>query len=104
MTRMIPAKLRKGVTESEKEVFEIIQRAKDSAGFYCIHSVGLARHRRKSYGEADFIVIGPPGVFCLEVKGGHIRREGGMWEIGWPGKSYDSVEGPFKQSQQTITL
>ena len=102
MTRMIPAELPKQVTKSEKEVFEIIRRVEDSEGFYCLHSVGLARHRRKSYGQADFIVIGPPGVFCLEVKGGNIKRHGGMWEIGWPGKSYESAEGPFKQSQQTI--
>ena len=102
MTRMIPAKPAKSATKSEREVFEFIRRAKGSDEFYCLHSVGLARHLRKSYGEADFIVIGPPGVFCLEIKGGQIRRNEGIWTIGWPGSSYESTEGPFKQSQQTI--
>ena len=102
MTRMIPAKAAKSATKSEREVFEAIRGAKGSDEYYCLHSVGLARHLRKSYGEADFIVIGPPGVFCLEVKGGQIRRDEGIWTIGWPGSSYESTEGPFKQSQQTI--
>ena len=102
MTRMIPAKIAKSATKSEQEVFEFIRWASDSDEFYCLHSVGLARHLRKSYGEADFIVIGPLGVFCLEVKGGQIKRDEGIWTIGWPGSSYESTEGPFKQSQQTI--
>ena len=102
MTRMIPATPARSVTRSEREVFESIREAKGSDEFYCLHSVGLARHLRKSYGEADFIVIGPPGVFCLEVKGGQIKRNEGIWTIGWPRGSYESMEGPFKQSQQTI--
>ena len=99
---MIPATPAKSITRSEREIFELIREAKGSDEFYCLHSVGLARHLRKSYGEADFIVIGPPGVFCLEVKGGQVKRSGGIWTIGWPGGSYESMEGPFKQSQQTI--
>ncbi len=102
MTRMIPAKASKSATKSEREVFELIRMARGSDDFYCLHSVGLARHLRKSYGEADFIVIGPNGVFCLEVKGGHISRDRGVWTVGWPGNCYESIEGPFKQSQQTI--
>ena len=102
MTRMIPAKVAKSATKSEREVFEIIRQAKGTDEIQCLHSVGLARHLRKSYGEADFVVIGPPGVFCLEVKGGQVKREEGIWTIGWPGSSYESTEGPFKQSQQTI--
>ena len=52
-------------------------------------------HHRKSYGEADFILICPHGVFCLEVKGGEVHRQSGIWTIGWPGKSYESSEGPL---------
>src|SRR5205823_10471774 len=84
---------------SEREVFALIQNAADSGDYICLHSLGIARHKRKDYAETDFVFIGPPGVFCLEVKGGHVRRKNGVWEIGWPGKSYCSYEGPFKQAQ-----
>jgi hypothetical protein len=102
MTRMLPDSPDHSATRSEQEVFRLIKEAPNSDEFYCLHSVGLARHQRKSYGEADFIVIGPLGVFCLEVKGGEILRKSGAWQIGWPGKSYLSKEGPFKQSQGTV--
>jgi hypothetical protein len=32
------------------------------------------------YGEIDFLVLAPKlGVFALEVKGGRVRREDGVW-------------------------
>jgi len=96
---MLPIKPKKEGTESEAEIFSLIQNAEGSDGYYCLHSVGLARHQRKEYAEADFVVVGPPGVFCIEVKGGEVHRIDGVWHIGWPGKSYTSFEGPFKQAQ-----
>jgi len=99
---MLPDRLSRETTEGEKNVFRLIRDAPRSEGYSCLHSIGLARHRRKAYGEADFIVIGPAGVFCLEVKGGHVKREAGTWIIGWPGSQYTSTEGPFKQAQASI--
>lgn len=99
MTKMLPAEMPEGTTASESEVFHLIRDASGSEQFICLHSLGIARHSRKEYSEADFILIGPPGVFCLEVKGGEVRREDGIWRIGWPTKSYTSVEGPFKQAE-----
>ena len=102
MTRMIPARPVSSTTKSEKAVFKLIKDAPDSDEYACLHSVGLARHRRKAYGEADFIMIGPLGVFCLEAKGGHVSRDRGTWTIGWPGSSYRSPEGPFKQARGSM--
>lgn len=102
MTVMIPPVPLLSAPSSEKQVFKIIRDMPVSEDYYCLHSVGLARHHRKTYGEADFIIISPLGVFCLEVKGGHVVRKDGIWTIGWPGRSYESIEGPFKQAQETI--
>lgn len=102
MTRMLPEMPASSATKSEQDIFRLIRDALHSEDYYCLHSVGLARHQRKAYGEADFIVIGPTGVFCLEAKGGQVRRDGGTWYIGWPGNQYVSAEGPFKQAQGTI--
>ena len=102
MAQMIPDRVSTSCTGGEREVFEIIKTSAGLESYYCLHSVGLAKHKRKAYGEADFILIGPQGVFCLEVKGGNVSRENGIWTIGWPNRSYTSTEGPFKQAQGTI--
>lgn len=96
---MLPFRPHSDTTKSEQWVFN--QLAEDPAldGYVILHSLGLARHKRKTYAECDFVIIGPLGVYCLEVKGGHVSRQGGVWTIGWPGKSYTSMEGPFKQAQ-----
>jgi Nuclease-related domain len=101
MTLMMPHFIAAETTASEKEVFQLIKNAPDSGDYVCLHSLGIARHKRKEYAETDFVLVGPPGVFCLEVKGGNVHRNGGVWEIGWPGKSYISSEGPFKQAQSS---
>ena len=99
MNRMLPFRPHSDTTKSEQWVFS--QLAEDPAldGYVILHSLGLARHKRKTYAECDFVIIGPLGVYCLEVKGGHVSRQNGAWTIGWPGKSYTSMEGPFKQAQ-----
>ena len=66
--------------------------------YVVMHSVGLARHARKRWAEADFVVIGPEGVFCLEVKGGRVSRRDGMWSF--VDRDDRDVEGesPFDQA------
>lgn len=80
-------------------MFRLIRDAEGSDALTCLHSLGIARHRRKDYAEADFVVVAPSGIYCLEVKGGQVERKKGVWQIGWSGKSYTSSEGPFKQAQ-----
>src|SRR5262245_16693337 len=59
-----------------------------------IHSVGLAHHSDKPWAEVDFVVVTDAGVFCLEVKGGHIEHRRGDWFTnGKPLK-----ESPFAQA------
>ena len=70
-----------------------------SKKYIAIHSLGLAQHETKHYGEADFVLITDMGIFCIEVKGGSVTRKDGIWTIGG---SYTSNEGPFKQAQGTI--
>jgi hypothetical protein len=97
---MLPDRPPNDTSAAEVTMFEFIRDAKDLERCFCLHSLGIARHRRKDYAEADLIVVGPFGVFCLEVKGGHVVRRGGTWTIGWPGgKTYESKEGPFVQSE-----
>lgn len=99
MIRMLPFRPHGGATRSERLVFDLIAGDPALESHVALHSLGLARHARKSYAECDFVIIGPEGVYCLEVKGGAVSRHEGLWTIGWPGNQYTSEEGPFKQAQ-----
>lgn len=99
---MLPSEIARNANSGETRIFEAIRDSKNSDGWCCLHSVGIARHKRKQYAECDFVLITEAGVFCLEVKGGEVTRKDGTWEIGWPGASYNSKEGPFKQSQSSM--
>jgi hypothetical protein len=77
---------------AERRLFEVI-RQQLGPDWTAMHSVGLAVHATKPWAEIDFVLVGPPGLFCLEVKGGLVERKAGRWRFG------DSVknEGPFEQ-------
>jgi hypothetical protein len=98
MARMFPAKFPdEWKSEAEHDVFEML-RDDLSHEWICLHSVGLAKHERKVWAEIDFVVIGPPGVFCLEVKGGFVGREAGVWIFrNRHGRENRKREGPFEQ-------
>jgi hypothetical protein len=81
MARMIPPYISEDVKSGgEKRIFEYFQTDPETKDWVVIHSLGLARHVRRQYGEIDFVVLAPgEGVFCLEVKSGQVRRREGVW-------------------------
>lgn len=84
-------------SEAERRLFARF-RDQLSDTWVVMHSVGLTSHSRKPWAEIDFVLIGPAGLFCLEVKGGRVRRDGGRW-VFTDGKGNETVkaEGPFDQ-------
>ena len=81
MAKMIPAKIDDSVLSSaERRVFDLLETDPDTNGWTVLHSMGLARRRVGPYGEIDFVVIVPgEGIICLEVKGGRVSSENGIW-------------------------
>ena len=72
--------------------------AKLSREWVTLHSLGLSTHERKPWAEIDFVLAGPAGLFCLEVKGGRIARTDGMWSFtNKAGRTDEKREGPFEQ-------
>ncbi len=74
MARMLPPEVAEdNPSNAEKRIF---QKFKDglSGEWTVLHSLGLAHHNRKRWAEADFVLVGPRGVFVGEVKGGRIAR------------------------------
>lgn len=62
--------------------------------WFAVHSVGLASHRTKPWAEIDFVVIGPFGILCLEVKGGQVTVADGRWATNGSALK----ESPFAQA------
>lgn len=102
MTLMIPPTIHSSVSSgAEHRMFRVIGDATGTNEWVCLHSLGLARHDRKRRGEIDFVLLTEHGVFTLEVKGGRIRREDGVW-IGTDkyGVSHRKPESPFQQAAE----
>lgn len=64
-----------------------------------MHSVGLSRHARKPWAEADVVVVGPGGAVVIEIKGGRVERQDGLWGFRdrWDRVTW-KAEGPWAQA------
>lgn len=98
MARMCPRKPSDDVPSvAERKLFTRMENDLTNE-WLVLHSVGLARHVTKPWSEIDFVLIGPPGIFCLEVKGGRVARKDGFWSFtDRCGVTHNKQEGPFEQ-------
>lgn len=79
MARMLPRECPNDTpSAAERRLFQRIERDLPDS-WTVLHSVGIARHQRKPWAEADFVLIGPGGVYVLEVKGGAVQRVDREW-------------------------
>lgn len=101
--RMIPSEPLHTDSYAEKRVFDQLRASfsgSDQTGWFAMHSLNLPRHEYKRFGEIDFIVCGPDGVFVLEVKGGGVSCRDGVWETrNRFGETNRLKESPFKQAE-----
>ena len=98
MARMYPPEPGRD-TESKAEIryFGIIEREL-SDEWIALHSVGLSIHPGKPWAEIDFVLIGPTGIYCLEIKGGRVELKDGIWHFtDRDGNVAVRSEGPFEQ-------
>ena len=98
LARLCPGKPAETTHSSaELRVFELIRERLDDE-WIALHSLGLAFHATKPWAEIDFVLIGPPGVFCLEVKGGRVARRDGLWHFTDRNDTTTvKTQGPFEQ-------
>lgn len=99
MARMIPATISPEVKSSaEKMIFSWLSEL-EWENCIVLHSLGMAEHIDKVFGEIDFVIIADEGVLCIEVKGGVVRREEGVWKfINRYNKVATKNEGPYEQA------
>lgn len=73
------------------------------ADWVVLHSLGLPKHGTKIWGEADIVVLSTRGIFALEVKGGQVSCEDGLWTFRGPDfSSYSKKEDPWTQAKTAL--
>jgi len=105
MAIMIPSVISPEVTSSaERRVFEWFQSAPQTEDWIVLHSLGISNHNRVIYGETDFFILAPQmGLFALEVKGGRVKRDKGVWYFtNKHGKTSSKERGPFDQAREGV--
>ena len=95
MAIMIPNQIPSKASLAEKKIFKKLCDLPDD--YVVIYSLGLTKHIKKIQGEIDFIVISKKGILCLEVKGGKVTREEGIWNVESRNGHKNRIENPFVQ-------
>jgi hypothetical protein len=85
-------------SRAERRIFNRF-RGELSNDYYVLHSLGITRHPSKLIGETDFVVVGPEGVFFIEVKGGGVSCQEGVWKFtNKDGQTNTKSESPWTQA------
>lgn len=104
--KMIPSSPHGTSSMAEKRVFDRLGNIFNSDAdiqLTAYHSLNLTNHKYKRFGEIDFLICGRPGLFVLEVKGGNVGCQKGVWYYtNRYGVTNHSVEGPFKQAESGL--
>lgn len=86
----------------ERIVYEKLGRDLDD-DWIVLHSLGLTEHERKLWGEIDLVLLSTKGIFAIEVKGGRVSCNDGVWTYGGPGgQSYTKREDPWTQAKDAM--
>jgi len=103
---MIPSQPLVTSSNAEIRMFDQLRSAfsrPDQNGWFAMHSLNLPRHEYKRFGEIDFVICGPEGLFVLEVKGGGVSCHDGIWETtNRYGETERLRESPFKQAEGAL--
>lgn len=105
MAIMIPSVISPDVkSNAEKHIFKWFQKAPGTEDWIILHSLGVSNHKKVIHGEIDFFALIPEmGIFALEVKGGRVRRQNGIWYFTDKYGHTDTKErGPFDQAWEGI--
>ncbi len=99
---MVPAQIDETVVSmAEHHVFDMFEKDPATKDWTVLHSLGLAQRPDGPYGEIDFVVVIPAeGIVCLEVKGGRVSCEAGVWRtMDRHGNNVVLKRSPFLQAR-----
>lgn len=102
---VIPSQPSRETSKAEIRMFDQLRAAfskPDQNGWFAMHSLNLPRHEYKRFGEIDFVICGPHGLFVLEVKGGGVSCHDGIWETTNTDGTSRLRESPFRQAEGAL--
>ena len=105
MAKMIPARIDDDrVSSGERRIFGLLATDPATSDWIVLHSLGIARRPTGPYGEIDFVLIIPrEGVVCLEIKGGRLSCEAGVWRTkDRHGNVATLKKSPFMQARDSM--
>lgn len=104
--KMVPSAPYDNQSRAELRVFDALKRAfpdDKRSEYQGFHSLNLTRHARKRFGEVDFVISCPRGLYALEVKGGGVSCRQGQWiSRDRNGIEHRLAESPFKQAESGL--
>ena len=90
-------------SNAERRVFDIVKEIDLGPDWCAYHSLNCSEHKYKRWAEIDFLILGPEGAIVLEIKGGRVTCEDGLWTfIDRYDRSRRSSEGPFNQARTAM--
>ena len=85
---------------AERRLFPLLAASVLPSPAWGFHSLNISEHDYKLCGELDFVVLSPLGLLVLEVKGGGVECEDGVWVYTDRfGHAHRKTEGPFEQAK-----
>lgn len=96
---MIPPSVFHFQSAAEKKIFNLLAKT-ELLSTFALHSLNLPEHEYKQWAEADFVIIFPKGIIVLEVKGGRVSCDEGIWTfIDRYGVKHRKSESPMDQAK-----
>ena len=87
--------LQREISEGERKIFDAFLKIENHEDWFVCHSLLLPGDKYKSMYELDFVLVGPPGLFVLEVKGNaEYDSKRNIWDYGYK----QTATSPFKQA------
>ena len=105
MAKLIPSTFPPGTPYSEQKVLSRLQSDPLAENWTILHSVGLKKTRIGPYGEIDAVIFIPgKGIICVEVKGGIVKCENGVWSTKnrKTNKIHSLKKSPFLQARENM--
>ncbi len=104
MARILPPYIDKSCkSDAEKRLFTLLKTSSFATDWTILHSLNLARHTRRLYGEIDFLLMIPGrGIFVMEVKGGDVKCTDGIWFFTNRFGEVSRNKSPFSQARDAM--